>query len=100
VTKQLQSQSGPFIAATDYMKSYTDQIREFVPGHFTVLGTDGFGRSDTRGKLRDFFEVSREFVVLAALKALADLGQIEPAVVAAAMKDLGISPDKVDPLTV
>ena len=55
---------------------------------------------DTRGKLRDFFEVSREFVVLAALKALADLGQIEPAVVAAAMKDLGISPDKVDPLTV
>jgi len=100
VTQQLQSQSGPFIAATDYMKSYTDQIREFVPGHFTVLGTDGFGRSDTRGKLRDFFEVSREFVVLAALKALADLGQIEPAVVAAAMKDLGISPDKVDPLTV
>ena len=100
VTQQLQTQSGPFIAATDYMKSYTDQIREFVPGHFTVLGTDGFGRSDTRGKLRDFFEVSREFVVLAALKALADLGQIEPAVVAAAMKDLGISPDKVDPLTV
>ena len=100
VTRLLQAQSGPFIAATDYMKSYTDQIREFVPGHFTVLGTDGFGRSDTRSKLRDFFEVSREFVVLSALKALADQGQIEASVVVKAMQDLGISPDKIDPLTV
>jgi pyruvate dehydrogenase E1 component len=100
VTRQLQDARGPVIAATDYMKSYADQIREFIPGRFTVLGTDGFGRSDTRSKLRDFFEVSREFVVLAALKALADEGSIEPAVVAAAMKSLGISGDKVDPLTV
>ena len=100
VTEQLQGQSGPFIAATDYMKSFTDQIREFVPGHFTVLGTDGFGRSDTRSKLRDFFEVSREFVVLSALKALADQGDIERAKVAAAMQDLGVSADKIDPLTV
>jgi len=100
VTAQLQDASGPFVVATDYMKAYTDQIREFVPGHFTVLGTDGYGRSDTRAKLRDFFEVSREFVVLAALKALADKGEIEPAKVSAAMQDLGISPDKIDPLTV
>ncbi|RLQ23658.1 pyruvate dehydrogenase (acetyl-transferring), homodimeric type [Seongchinamella sediminis] len=100
VTAQLQEASGPFVAATDYIKSYTDQIREFVPGHFTVLGTDGYGRSDTRAKLRDFFEVSREFVVLAALKALAEQGEIEPARVSAAMQDLGISPDKIDPLTV
>ena len=82
------------------MKSYTDQLREFVPGSFTVLGTDGFGRSDTRAKLRDFFEVSREFVVLAALKALADRGDIEQSRVTAAMADLGISADKVDPLSV
>ena len=100
VTQQLEGAAGPVVAATDYMKSYTDQIREFIPGHFTVLGTDGFGRSDTRSKLRDFFEVSREFVVLAALKALADQGDIAPAKVSEAMRDLGISPDKVDPLSV
>jgi pyruvate dehydrogenase E1 component len=100
VTQQLQGQSGPVIAATDYIKSYTDQLREFVPGSFTSLGTDGFGRSDTRAKLRDFFEVSREFVVLAALKSLADEGKIEASAVQAAMGDLGISADKVDPLSV
>ena len=64
VTELLRNQTGPFIAATDYIKAHTDQIREFVPGHFTVLGTDGYGRSDTRQKLRRFFEVSREYVVL------------------------------------
>ena len=100
VTSQLQDAAGPFIAATDYMKSYTDQIREFVPGSFTVLGTDGFGRSDTRSKLREFFEVSREYIVFAALKALADEGAIETARVTEAMRALGISPDKTDPLTV
>ena len=100
VTQQLQGESGPVVAATDYIKSYTDQLREFVPGSFTSLGTDGFGRSDTRAKLRDFFEVSREFVVLAALKALADEGKIEASAVQAAMADLGISADKVDPLSV
>ena len=100
VTRQLQDSTGPFIAATDYMKSYTDQIREFVPGSFTVLGTDGFGRSDTRSKLREFFEVSREYIVIATLKALADEGAIETARVIEAMRALGISPDKTDPLTV
>jgi pyruvate dehydrogenase E1 component len=100
ITGQLQGQSGPFIAATDYMKSYTDQLREFIPGRYVTLGTDGFGRSDTRGKLREFFEVSREFVVLAALKALAEEGRIEASAVTAAMQALGISADKTDPLTV
>lgn len=100
VTSELQGESGPFIAATDYMKSYADQLREFVPGQYVVLGTDGFGRSDTRDKLRKFFEVSREYVVIATLKALSDEGTIEVGVVAKAMRALGISADKVDPTTV
>jgi len=99
VTELLSNQSGPFIAATDYIKSHTDQIREFVPGQFTVLGTDGFGRSDTRQKLRRFFEVSREYVVLAALKSLANEGKLPPAKATEAMRDLGISPDKIDPMS-
>jgi len=100
VTRQLQDAAGPFIAATDYMKSYADQIREFVPGRFTVLGTDGFGRSDTRSKLREFFEVSRQYIVIAALSALADEGKIEGARVDEAMRELGVQPDKQNPLTV
>jgi len=100
VTQHLQEHSGPFVAATDYMKSYADQLREFVPGRYVVLGTDGFGRSDTRQKLRNFFEVSREYIVIAALKALADEGLIEPARVSQGMIALGIAADKVDPLTV
>ena len=99
VTRMLQERSGPVIAATDYIKLYADQIREFVPGSYTVLGTDGFGRSDTRRKLRGFFEVSREYVVLAALKALADEGAIEAAKVGEAIGALGIDPDRADPFT-
>ncbi len=99
VTRQLQSETGPFVAATDYLKSYTDQIREFIPGRFVTLGTDGYGRSDTRARLRYFFEVGREFVVLAALRALADEGRLEASRVTEAMRDLGISPNKVDPFT-
>tara|TARA_B100000767_G_C19293822_1_gene340574 strand:- start:273 stop:488 length:216 start_codon:yes stop_codon:yes gene_type:complete len=71
-----------------------------VPGAYTVLGTDGFGRSDTRSKLREFFEVSREYIVLAALKALADEGRIENALVTEAMGVLGVDPNKPNPLTV
>ena len=97
VTQLLSQSKGPFIAATDYMKAHTDQIREFVPGRFTVLGTDGFGRSDTRAKLREFFEVNRNYVVLAALKSLADEGELELSVVADAMTRLGISGDKPNP---
>ncbi|MCP5147960.1 MAG: pyruvate dehydrogenase (acetyl-transferring), homodimeric type [Pseudomonadales bacterium] len=98
VTRLLEGDASPCVVATDYIKSYADQLREFVPGRFVALGTDGFGRSDTRRKLREFFEVSREYIVLAALKALADEGAIEPARVAAAMAELGISADKTDPL--
>jgi len=97
VTEQLSGADGPFIAATDYMKAHTDQLREFVPGRFTVLGTDGFGRSDTRAKLREHFEVNRTFIVLAALKSLADEGKIKPQQVVDAMKELGIDADKPNP---
>jgi pyruvate dehydrogenase E1 component len=100
VTARLQGESGPFIAATDYMKSYTDQIREFVPGRFKVLGTDGYGRSDTRKKLREFFEVGRHYVVLAALHALMEEGRLETSRVSEAMVEMGIPADKADPLTV
>ena len=99
ITALLQEDSGPFVAATDYIKSYTDQIREFIPGDLTALGTDGYGRSDTRGKLREFFEVSREYVVLAALKGLADQGRMETSQVSAAIAALGIAADKADPIT-
>lgn len=91
---------GPVIAATDYIKSYADQIREFVPGSYTVLGTDGYGRSDTRSKLRRFFEVSREYIVIAALRALQKEGSVSAAEVSEAMQALGVSADKIDPMTV
>jgi pyruvate dehydrogenase E1 component len=100
VTQLLRDAGGPVIAATDYMKLYADQIREFVPGSYTVLGTDGFGRSDTRRKLREFFEVSREYIVIAALKALADEGRMEHSRVSAAIAALNVQADKPNPLTV
>ena len=100
VTALLQGEAGPFVAATDYLKSYSDQLREFVPGGYTTLGTDGYGRSDTREKLRRFFEVSREYIVIAALKALADEGKIEAGRVTEAMQSLGVPANKIDPLTV
>ena len=97
VTALLQDAGGPVVAATDYLKLYADQIREFVPGSYTVLGTDGFGRSDTRRKLREFFEVSREYIVIAALKALADEGRIERARVAAGHRRAGCGPGQAQP---
>jgi pyruvate dehydrogenase E1 component len=100
VTQLLRDAVGPVIAATDYIKLYADQIREFVPGRYTVLGTDGFGRSDTRRQLRGFFEVSREYIVVAALKALADEGHLQPERVAQAITALGVDPDKPNPLAV
>ncbi len=90
----------PVVAATDYMKTYADQIREFVSSRYVVLGTDGFGRSDTRAQLRKFFEVNRYYVIVAALKALADEGSIAPKVVSKAIKKYNIDPDKPDPTTV
>ncbi|MHB9119224.1 MAG: pyruvate dehydrogenase (acetyl-transferring), homodimeric type [Burkholderiales bacterium] len=96
----LKKQSGPVIASTDYMKAYADQIREFVPGRFVALGTDGFGRSDSRENLRRFFEVDRHYIALAALKALADDGQIPAAQVMEAVKKYGIDPSKPNPVGV
>ena len=96
----LSDTTGPVIAATDYIRTYAEQIRQFVPRHYVVLGTDGFGRSDTRAKLREFFEVDRYFVTVAALKALADEGEIDTKKVAEAIKLYGINPDKPNPLTV
>jgi len=85
------------VAATDYMKAHADQIRAFVPGRYVVLGTDGFGRSDTRERLRHFFEVNRYYVALAALSALASDGEVPPATVAKAIEKYGIDPGKPPP---
>jgi len=100
LTQQLSGKKGPFVAATDYQKAHTDQLREFVPGSFVVLGTDGFGRSDTRQQLRQHFEVSREHIALAALRALADQGELELAVVEQALSTLGINASKPNPMRV
>jgi pyruvate dehydrogenase E1 component len=96
----LRDRQGPVIAATDYMKLHGDQLRPFIDRRYLVLGTDGFGRSDTRANLRRFFEVNRHYVAVAALKALADEGAIPLAKVAKAMKKYGIDPDKPNPATV
>ncbi len=90
---------GPVIAATDYIRAFAEQIRAHVPRRYVVLGTDGFGRSDTREKLRGFFEVDRHYVTVAALKALADDGTVPAAKVADAMKKYGIDPAKPAPWT-
>jgi pyruvate dehydrogenase E1 component len=90
----LEKESGPFIAVSDYMKIVPDQIAKWVPGGLTTLGTDGFGRSDTRARLRRFFEVDAECTVVATLYALAQRGQVDPALVAQAIKDLNIDPEK------
>jgi pyruvate dehydrogenase E1 component len=98
-TQQLQGTEGPIVVSTDYMKSYGDQIRAFVPQgrSLRVLGTDGFGRSDFRYKLREHFEVDRHFVVLAALRSLADEGKVPVAKVAEAIRKYGINPEKANP---
>ena len=90
----------PVIAATDYVRAVPQLVASYIEPAYTVLGTDGFGRSDTRSKLRGFFEVSREYIVLAALTALAEEGRIERSRVAQALNDLGIDGDKPDPFTV
>ena len=100
VAKCLKGGKEPVIASTDYIKAYADQIREFVPARYVALGTDGFGRSDSREKLRGFFEVDRHHVVVAALKALADEGQIPAAKVTEAIRKYGIDPNKPNPVTV
>ncbi|MDX1347464.1 MAG: pyruvate dehydrogenase (acetyl-transferring), homodimeric type [Thiomicrorhabdus chilensis] len=98
VTETLSGAEGPFIAATDYIRDYPERIRQYVPGEFYVLGTDGFGRSDTREQLRKFFEVNRYYVVVQALKALADAGSIKADVVAQAIEKYGIDSAKPYPV--
>ena len=95
----LGDRTGPFIAATDYMKIVPDQIRQWVPGRYVVLGTDGFGRSDTRAALRQHFEVNRYWIVLASLKALADDGKLDRATVTSCMQKYGLDPEKPNPVT-
>ena len=97
LTQCLAGRAGPVIASTDYMKVYADQVRAFVPATYTVLGTDGFGRSDSREQLRHFFEVDRKFVVLAALQSLVKEGALDASVVSQAVEQLGIDPAKANP---
>jgi len=100
VSQQLEGHRGPVVAATDYMKAYAEQIRPFIPKGraFKVLGTDGFGRSDFRSKLREHFEVNRHYIVLAALKALQEEGAVTAETVAQAIAKYGIKADKINPL--
>ena len=98
VTQALERHDGPYIAATDYMKVYADQIRAWVPGAYRVLGTDGYGRSDTRAQLRKHFEVNRYYITVAALKALADEGTIPASDVSKAIAKYGIDTEKTNPL--
>ncbi len=100
VAQQLEKHGGPVIASTDYMKAYAEQIRPFIPKGRTyrVLGTDGYGRSDFRSKLREHFEINRHYIVLAALKSLADEGALPAAKAAEAIRKYGIKADKINPL--
>ena len=97
VTAQLASRRGPVVGASDFVRAYPDLIRNWVPRRFSVLGTDGFGRSDTRAALRDFYEIDARYIALAALKSLADEGEIAADVVVAAVSRLGIDDGKGDP---
>jgi pyruvate dehydrogenase E1 component len=105
VGQQLEKHTGPVVASTDYMKAYAEQIRPFIPKNsdgsgrtYKVLGTDGFGRSDFRSKLREHFEVNRHYIVVAALKALSEEGTVPVAKVAEAIAKYGIQADKINPL--
>jgi pyruvate dehydrogenase E1 component len=93
----LANTQGPIIAATDYMKIFAQQIMPFIERPFIALGTDGFGRSDTREKLRNHFEVDRYYIAYSAIKALVDDGKLKPDVAANAMRQFNINPEKIDP---
>jgi pyruvate dehydrogenase E1 component len=100
VEQCLKGRKGPVIAATDYIKLNADSIRAFLPARYRVLGTDGFGRSDTRARLRHFFEVNRHWIAVHALRALAEDGALPAARAAEAMKKYGLDPEKPNPVTV
>jgi pyruvate dehydrogenase E1 component len=100
VTRQLEPCAGPVVASTDYVKALPEQIRAYIPKgrSFKVLGTDGFGRSDFRYRLREHFEINRHYIVVAALKALADDGQLPATKAAEAIAKYGIDTNKINPL--
>jgi pyruvate dehydrogenase E1 component len=100
VTRMLSEVSGPFIAASDWIKTVPDQVARFIPGQFVPLGTDGFGLSDTREALRRHFEVDAESIALAALDALRNEGKLEASVVERALEELDVDPDKLDPVSI
>jgi pyruvate dehydrogenase E1 component len=100
VSECLGDREGPVVASTDYIRTFADQIRQWVPGTYRVLGTDGYGRSDFRRALRRFFEVDRHYVTVAALKSLADRGAVEPARVQQAIERYEIDPDAPLPTSV
>jgi pyruvate dehydrogenase E1 component len=97
VTQTLTGAPGPFVAASDYMKVLPESIAQWVPGKLFSLGTDGFGRSESRASLRDFFEVDAKHIVLATLTALAREKQVGSEVLEKAIRDLGINPEKPNP---
>ncbi len=100
VSACLEGHPGPVVAATDYIRLYAEQLRPFIPRPYLVLGTDGYGRSDTRAQLRRHFEVNSHYIVLAALKLLADEGAVPVTKVLEAIEKYGIDADKPNPLTV
>ncbi len=100
VTECLDSERGPVIAVSDFVKLVAEQIAPFIHHNFTALGTDGFGRSEARAELRDFFEVSRYYIVLAALNSLSEAGKIEPSTIRLAIEKYGLDSEKPNPLTV
>ncbi len=97
IQEQITDTESPIIASTDYMKSFADQVSNFIPNHFVSLGTDGYGRSDSREALRSFFEVDRYYIVIAALKALSDQNKIDVSIVADAIKKYNIDHTKTNP---
>jgi pyruvate dehydrogenase E1 component len=98
VEQVLEGVKGPVVATTDFMKAVPDMIRPWVRERYVTLGTDGFGRSDTREALRRHFEVDAENIAIAALHALSQEGNIAAGKVAQAIRDLGVDPEKADPL--
>ena len=98
ITQCLSGSEGPVIAATDYMRNYPEQIRKYIPSRYEVLGTDGFGRSDSRKELRYFFEVNANYIVFVTLKALVDDGLLDAKTLKTAIKKLNIDIDKSNPM--
>ncbi len=98
ITRQMEGHSGPVVISTDYVKAYPEQLRRYIPGHLAVLGTDGYGRSDSRENLRKFFEIDRYYIAAAALKGLVDEKKLEKEILARALKKYNIDRDKPDPL--